>query len=392
LPTAEDLENNGKNELLTVTHTPEWMLRPAIPNDIEGDDRFDKIYSKQPPLAADAIEQAKYDDVREDEEDEDDDENSGAAGKRKKRKNKQEDDDEIKLLTASRAALRNQATAERSVHGLTHQQMGLLAQVLILIMSEPSKAIQEDKLWSKLNEIDPEMFRLGNTRDDAREMEKAVATMATATAAEEAASSSSSSSAAKASAGGGYDRSLYNWRELISKELTRMEILTRRQAISEKLIDEEDLAAMQGKGGSAATAKTELAGDPKQAYRIGPKARQLVTAAGILSMMEAVTGTYLEEKDFGPGILRTELTGFDQLLDQHEGVQGALAAKGFIVLAKRNKELGVGRPQGDAQDDDEDGSGGAGRKNGKGGKSSAASSSSSRGSANGKGAGGARKR
>lgn len=111
-------------------------------------------------------------------------------------------------------------------------------------------------------------------------------------------------------------------------------------------------------GVKAGGAKTEGAGDPTRAYRLGPRARHTIGAAGILGVVESVTNKTLDSQD-AAGNLGVEFLGHAALLGD-SSVRATYAAKAARQTAAR-REQGL--------EDPDEGGAAAKKGRGKGGKS-----------------------
>lgn len=216
---------------------------------------------------------------------------------------------------------RNAAVASASVDGLTAAQRGLLGVVLCLLLLEPAKALREDRLWHLLQQLDSERFALGENKageffervhESGSRLEPPlnhphaskptapsfsfasaladVVRMGEAAAEAEACRPgaglhpAADGAGTRTAASAPLDRSLLDWRTVISRDFVRLGYLWRRSAESEGLFEEtDDLSAPPG-------SKTEAQGDRKTAYRLGPRARHTVGAPALLSVIEQLSG------------------------------------------------------------------------------------------------------
>jgi hypothetical protein len=161
-----------------------------------------------------------------------------------------------------------------------------------------------------------------------------------------------------------------DWRAFISRELVRMQYLTRRLAAAEGIGHDDGLGGAGaggggGRGGTgAAAAKTESTGDPNYAYRLGARARQTIGPAALLGVVEQVTGRCWERQDIA-GNMGIEFALHDELLATNPVVMASFEDKAARAAKALARQSGAAAGAG-ADGEDEDG-----------GDASAASASSS---------------
>jgi hypothetical protein len=152
-----------------------------------------------------------------------------------------------------------------------------------------------------------------------------------------------------------------DWRAFISRELVRMQYLTRRLAAAEGIGHDDGLGGAGAGGGGAgrlapgaAAAKTESTGDANYAYRLGARARQTIGPAALLGVVEQVTGRCWERQDVA-GNMGVEFALHDDLLATNPDVLTSFEDKAARAAKALARQSGATAGAGGDGEEEEDG-------------------------------------